>query len=119
MISTLDTARYTFEKKECFIRASDDVYAVCHAFTITARNTHQRIREISYLLEHASGCTSFDCVGKNYSSLEDLLKISASEYFFYINFISQNSINDPYYDFVISAEKSDFHSVFNQNVKDR
>jgi len=117
MIFRLNTARYTFEKKECFVRASDEVYAVCHAFSITARNTHQRIREISYLLEHTPDCTSFDCVSKNYSSLEDLLKISASEYFFYINFVSKNSINDPYYDLVISAEKKDFCAIFDQNIK--
>ena len=119
MIYRFNTERYTFEKKRCFIKASDDLYAICYSFTITARDIQQQIRKSTYLLEHSSEYTSFDCIDKSYSSLDDILAIFASEYFFYINFISQNSINDPYYDFVISAEKNDFHSVFNQNVKDR
>ncbi len=117
MIYKFSTERYTFEKKRCCIKASDDLYAICYSFTITTRDIQQQIRKSTYLLEHSPECTSFDCIDKSYSSVDDILAIFASEYFFYINFVSQNSVNDPYYDLVVSAEKDDFYSIFDQNGK--
>ena len=117
MIYRFSTERYVFEKEESSVRSSDKLYATCYAFTITARDTQQLIRKATYLLEHTSEYTSLDCISKNYSSLDDLLEMSASEYFIYINFVSQNSLNDPHYESVVSAEEDDFCSIFKQGNK--
>ncbi len=117
MIDRISTERYVFEKGECFIKVSDQLYAVCYAFAIIKRDTQRLIRKASYLLEHTAEYTSFDCVDKSCPSFEKLLEISASEYFLYIDFISQNSFKNPHYGMIVSAEKDDFCTVFEQNMK--
>ena len=117
MIYKLDTEKYLFRKEEHSVKVSDELYAICYAFTIVRRDTQLPIRKVAYLLEHASNCTSFDCVDKCCSSLRELLKISASEYFLYIDFISKNYLNDSHYDLVISAEQNDFRSIFEQDCR--
>jgi hypothetical protein len=115
MIYRFDTERYVFEKKECLVKASDELYAICYALTIGARDTQQQIRKTTYLVEHTPECTFFDCVSRHCSSIKDLLEMPASEYFLYINFISRNYLIDPDFELVVSAEKNDFYSIFEQS----
>ncbi len=117
MIYRFRTRSYLFEKEEYSVKVSDELYAICCAFAIIKKDGRQLIRKASYLLEHTPEYTSCDCINKSCPSLEELLRISAGEYFLYINFISQNSLNSPHYDMIVSAEERDFCANFDRSNK--
>ncbi len=119
MLYRFNTKEYLFEKKEYSAKVSNVLYANCYSFIITARNTQKQIRKVAYLLEHTFEATYINCVDKNCSSLAELLKIPASDYFHYLNFIGENSFHEPRYDLIISAEKNDFLSIFEQDIETR